>query len=333
MAVNHLVGGSNPSPGAKIMDYFKKLTKLKEHLQDLTREEARRATLDLLEGKLSTPKASALLTAMRIKGETPEELLGITETLRENLRYPQPERNALDLSVNYDGKVKSLSILPSAVVITNACGVKLTYHYAERVPVKEGITLADIFEEMDYKYVNRDLFVSIHQREFAPGLYKLLPLRRELGFRTFLNVVEKLLNPFNTRRVITSIFHKPYFEKLSSLCKALGFERWTVIKGLEGGIEPLTDRPTFFKVVEGEVQKFDPSSAGIDLPKRVETSEVLGESVEINLKVLEGKATKEFINWALLTSAFLLFAYGSVEDLRQGFETAREGYKKHISNL
>ncbi len=310
------------------MDYFKKLTKLRDHLQDLTFEEALIATQELLEGKLSPVKSSAFLTAMRIKGETPQELAGMLEAMRRRIK-PLPSRgSALDLSLNYDGKVKSIYILPSAVLIANACELRITYHYADKVPAKEGVTLHDVFEGLGYKYVDKNFFVTSHQKEFAPELYKLMPLRRELGFRTSLNVVEKLLNPFGANSVITSVFHKPYFEKLSSLCEYAGFQRWLVVKGIEGGIEPLTDRPTFFKLGSGSIEKLDTGSLGVELPRKVETSYVLEDSVEINEKVIEGRANDKFVNWALLCASFLLVGAGATTSIGQGFKLARAGYKR-----
>ncbi len=308
--------------------YLRKLTKLKENLQDLTQEEAYKATLDLLEGRLSPVKASAFLTAMRIKGETAQELLGIIRALKENALPPEQFPDALDLSVNYDGKIKTLLILPSAVLIANACGLKVGYHYADRVPVKEGITLKDIFESMGYKCVDTNLFVSIHQKEFIPKLYGILPLRRELGFRTFFNVVEKLLNPFGAKKVITSLFHKPYFDKLSLLCQELGFENWVIVKGVEGGIEPFTDRPTFFKVGKDEVRKVEPKALGLELPKNIETDDVLGASVSLNIEILEGRARREYINWAMFCASFLLLAGGLARSVKEGLELASEGYRK-----
>ncbi len=309
------------------MEAFKKLTKLKEHLQNLTREEAYSITREILENNLSVPKTAAFLTAMRIKGETQEELMGIYGAVKEKVRPARAIPHALDLATNYDGKVKSLYILPSAIAIACQSGLEITYHYAEKVPAKFGTTLFEVMKALDsdFKFKNYR-FAVIHQKEFCPKLYKLLPLRRELGFRTFFNVLEKLLNPFGTKFLITSLFHKPYFKKLDELCSGLGFESFTLVKGVEGGIEPFPDRPTFYKLKGREVSKIEPSSFNMELPKNISTSRVLEDSLELNRHVLTGKADKKFTNWAVYTAALLLLAGGKATDFQRAIDTAKNSY-------
>ena len=311
---------------------FSKLTKLKEHLQDLTEEEAYLLTRSMLTGELSIPKSSAFLTAMRIKGETHEELMGVMRALKE-IRKPLSGTSDLDLSLNYDGKNKSLYILPSAVFIVSECGLRLTYHYGDRVPAKEGVTLKEVLDKVVSELKIDMPLRTTHQREFAPELYNLMPLRRELGFRTFINVLEKLLNPFNSPRVVTSLFHKPYFKKMSELCSSLNFKSYTLIKGLEGGVEPLTDRPTYYSKNSERVESFNPKGKGIKLPKDVNTDDVLGSSVDINLKVLKGNAKAEFLNWALLSAGFLIFSADMSNTISEGFRKAQECYSRLLRSI
>ncbi len=308
------------------MDSLKKLTKLKEHLQDLTRDEAYRVAVAILEGELSGIKTAAFLTAMRIKGENHEELMGIMQALTEKVNSPKAIPDALDLSLNYDGKVKTPYILPSAIAIATACGLRITYHYAERVPAKEGVTLYSVLKELDFYRIDKDRFAVIHQKEFIRELYGLLPLRRELGFRTMFNVLEKLLNPFRAQKIITSLFHRPYFEKMYKLCSDLGFDSFLLVKGMEGGVEPLPDRPTFYRIKGMETLKVQPSELGLRMPANVQASKVLEESVELNRRILEGEAPEEFVNWTLYSASFLLLAGGLVKDLKEGIQVAERGY-------
>jgi anthranilate phosphoribosyltransferase len=304
------------------MDSFKKLTKLKNHLQDLTEQEAYTLMKKVLNGDLSPIKIASFLTAMRIKGETPEEILGFVRAVKETARKFPMEGRAIDLSLNYDGKVKTLFVLPSALFIVQKAGINLVYHFADRVPAKEGITLNDIIEALGNKFVSKGL-LRIHQKDLAPKLYGLLPLRRELGFRTFLNVIEKLINPADTDRIITSVFHKPYLHKLAEVLPALGFKKFLIVKGLEGGIEPHPNKPTLY-IREGlKPAEFEPSRLGIKLPDSVFTKEIVRDSVDINLRIVRGEAPQEFINWALLTAGFILFLGKETESPEEGFLLAR----------
>ena len=295
---------------------FKKLTKLRDNLQDLTQEETYEVFRSILEGKLSDIKVSAFLTAMRIKGETVEELLGVFKSIRERMEFPPSKPDALDLALNYDGKNRTLYILPSALWLCPKLGLDFTNHFALKVPTKEGVTLYEVVSALRVE-------LNVHlcdQKDYAPDLHRLMPLRRELGFRSLINTVEKFLNPFRTKRVVVSIFHKPYFEKNAELLELLGFEDYTIIKGLEGGIEPLPDRPTYVKRKGKEIEVIDPKELGLELPQEVHTERVLEDSIDVNRKVIEGKERGVFFNWAVYTAGVLLYADGGVASVREGIE-------------
>jgi len=295
---------------------FKKLTRLKENLQDLTEDEAYHVFDRILDNELSDIRTSAFLTAMRIKGETGEELLGVYKAIRERMNYPSQKPEALDLALNYDGKNRTLYILPSALWMCSRVGVSFTNHHAYRVPTKEGVTL--------YELVDR-LGISIgaefaDQKSYAPDLYRLMPLRKELGFRSLINTVEKFLNPFGTRSVIVSIFHKPYFEKNAELLELLGFEDYTIVKGLEGGVEPLPDRPTYIKRKGEDLKSVSPGEIGLAMPKNVHTDNVLEDSLDLNRRIIGGKERDEYFNWAVYTAGVLLYAAGKCSSVVEGIE-------------
>ena len=158
------------------------------------------------------------------------------------------------------------------------------------------------------------------QRDYAPALHGLMPLRRELGFRSLINTIEKFLNPFRTKRVVVSIFHKPYFEKNAELLELLGFEDYTIIKGLEGGIEPLPDRPTYIKRKGKVLESVSPNEFRLAMPKNVHTDNVLEDSVELNRRIIEGEERGEFFNWAVYTAGVLLYVNRKVESVGEGID-------------
>ena len=295
---------------------FKKLTKLKENLQNLTEEEAYLLFRSILEGKISEIRTSAFLTAMRIKGETPEELLGVIRAIEEGMNFPEEKRDALDLAPNYDGKNRTLYILPSALWICSQMGMEFTNHFALKTPTKEGVTLYEVLKALG---VDANIDFS-DQKNYAPELYRLMPLRRELGFRTLVNTVEKFLNPFRAKKVVVSLFHRPYFEKNEELLKLLHFEDYTIVKGLEGGLEPPPDRPVYLKRKGKDLEVIDPKNLGLDLPESVQTDRVLEDSVDLNRMIIEGRERGKFFNWSVYTAGLLLYAGGVVESLKEGID-------------
>ncbi len=298
------------------MDAFKKLTKLRENLQSLTREEAYEIFKAILEGKLSPVKSTVFLTAMRIKGETTEELLGVKSAIEEGMNLLPPRPNTLDLAMNYDGKNRTLYILPSALWLCSKLGFEFTNHFALKTPTKEGVTLYEVVEAMGVDVGVRFL----DQRDYSPKLAGLMPLRRELGFRSLINTIEKFLNPFRAEKVLVSLFHKPYFEKNADLLERIGVKDYTLIKGVEGGIEPLTDRPTLIMRKGKGLETVDPKDLGLDLPKDVKTDKVLEDSVDLNRRIIAGDERGEFLNWAIYTAGVLLYASGKYKNVTSAVE-------------
>ncbi len=304
------------------MEVLKKLTKQKENLKDLAREEACELFQSILEGKVSPIRAAFFLSAMRIKGETTEELLGVLEAIRKKAHFPK-EKADVDLALPYDGKTRTLFILPSALWLLREAGIKFSTHHGGKVPVKEGVTLPEVLGKLE-----EDLPVlRAHQRDLVPSLYALVPLRKELGFRTLINVVEKLLNPFRSRCVIVSVFHSPYLEKYSLLCEALGFEDYAVVKGLEGGAEPPPDRPLVLLRKGEEAMEVNPQKLGLNLPVSVKTENPLRDSLYLTRRIIKGQERGEFFNWALYTASLLLFLTRRVNSLREGLELLRDTTK------
>ena len=297
-------------------DAFRKLTKLRENLKDLTQQESREIFAEILRGNLSQVRTSAFLTAMRIKGETPQELIGVIEAIRETMKPLSVPGDFLDLAPNYDGKVRTIYILPSALWICSKLGAEFTNHYALSVPVKEGVTLYEVVRKFGTEINIR--FMS--QEEYAPQLFKLMDLRRELGFRTLINTVEKFLNPFSARRIVVSIFHRPYFEKNREILERLGFEDYTIIKGVEGGLEPFPDRPTYILRKGRDIEAVDPSDLGLPMPEDIKTDRVLEDSVSINRRIIEGEERGKFWGWAVFTAGVILYASGKAGSVKEAVD-------------
>ncbi len=291
----------------------------------ITKEEAKSVFDNILKGKGDPVQISAFLTGMRMKGETQEELEGFYEaTVSLQRDIGSRVENELDLGVNYDGKIKTPHILPSAIFIAMGCGVNMSSHGTEGVPAKFGPSFIKVLGKMintEGSLFVKEGFRYADQKEFVPELYKLKEIRKRLGFRTFINVIEKLLNPFNAENIITSVAHNPYFEKVYNLLLKAGFKRITVVKGVEGGIEPYPDRKTTL-MLNGEFMEIDPSLYGLtsDLPKGNLNIE---EQAKLNISIIKNE-NNIYKNWALLTSALLLLASGKVSSIKEGVELSKD---------
>ncbi len=318
------------------VDYLKLVGVGKNGSKDLTENQAKESILDILNQEATTVQRSAFYMAMRMKGETIEELIGFLKGMRkETMIFDLSKHDPLDIAINYDGKNRSLHILPSAVFIASGAGLNSGSHGSSKVPAKYGTNMNDVLNEMgcgniktedQAKSVMKETgFVWVHQKYFLPKLYNLLPERQEFTLRTFFNVIEKLVNPFNTKNVFTGVFHGNYIQKLIPLSEATGFEKITVSQSLESGIEPFPFPNRKTRIADSEENQLvlDSSEFGINLSEEEINITDLKENAKINLEILENQENK-FKNWAIYSSAILLFVGKKVDTIQEGFEKSKE---------
>lgn len=319
-------------------EFLKKAGRGKEGAKDLTLLEAQSALSDIIYGRATDVQIGAFFAVMRMKGETREELSGFLNAaklackvidLKSDKDFDNVE-NLIDVATTYDGKLRSPHVLPSAVFIASASGANIVTHGSQKVPTKEADSFFDVLLKMGCSYsgtakkIKETLietgFSYYHQSVYSPKLYAMLPLRREYGLRTFLNVIEKSLNLLGVDRTLASVYHEPYFELQSGLSKDGGFKKWFIVKGLEGGVEPMPG--TESKLLIGSAKKeeivnLNPKELGMDIDKTKLTSMSSYEAGDMNKKILEGSGESLYRDLSIYSAALIVFASGvssSMED-------------------
>ncbi len=323
-------------------EYLKLVGVGKNGSKDLTYNQSVECMELFLNKEATTVQRSAFLMAERMKGETIEELKGFLKALKnETETVDLSNLNPVDIAINYDGKNRSLHILPSAVFIASGAGLKSVSHGSDKVPAKYGTNMNDVLKGMGcgelknpnqvMEAVEKSGFGWYHQKYFLPKLYGFLPERREFTLRTFFNVIEKLVNPFNTSTVFTGVFHGNYIQKLIPLSQVTGFKKVVVSQSLESGIEPFpfSNRKTRIADNEGNQIVIASSEFGINIPEEEINITDIKENASINFEILQNKENK-FKNWSLLTSAVILFVGGKVKNIEEGikesFHSLKNGY-------
>jgi anthranilate phosphoribosyltransferase len=316
-----------------LIEFLKKVGVGKSKQQSLNYEEAYQANQLILNGKSTDIQTGFFWGALRLKGETDEELQGFLDALKEETNYIDlDDIQPVDLAVPYDGKNRSLYILPASIFIATGSGAKIVGHGAEDVPSKYGITYHQILNLMGCMYLSNeeeikkaiDLsgFTFYHQKYLNPKLFSLLPKRQEFGLRTYINTLEKLLNPFKTTKVLIGVKHTPYIQKYIELGYFSGFKDIYVVKGLEGGIEPYPDKET--KIYTSKIFSIKVIPKDLEMETLVKSKNLsVKDNVDICLSILKNE-DNPFKNWALITASLLIVAYGLTEDLKEALSMAEE---------
>ncbi len=320
-------------------DYLKLVGVGKNGSKDLTYEQSIDCMKLFLNKEATTVQRSAFLMAERMKGESIDELKGFLKALKNETKTADlSDYKPMDIAVNYDGKNRSLHILPSAVFIASGVGLNSVSHGSDKVPAKYGTNMNDVLNTMGcenlknesqvVEAVEKSGFAWYHQKYFLPKLYELLPERKEFALRTFFNVIEKLVNPFNTETILTGVFHGNYIQKLIPLSEITGFKKVVVFQSLESGIEPFPYSNRKTRIADNEENQYliESSEFGVNLSEDNINITDIKENAKINLQILENKENK-FKNWAVLTSAILLFIGKKVNTIEEGIEESQYSLK------
>ena len=309
------------------------IEKLVRH-EDLTIDEAAAAMREVMEGRAAPAALAGLLAALVMKGERPEELVGLARTMREHaVKLQAPPGDVFDTCGTGGDRAGTFNVSSAAAVVVASCGVKVAKHGNRSVSSRCGS--ADVFEELGVNIaaspavVERTLqeanIAFFFARTFHPSMKHAAQTRQELGIRTAFNLLGPLTNPAGARRQIVGVPRSELTELLARALLMLGSDRAWVVHGADGIDEISTTGYT--KVSEcrnGAVHTFyiHPADFGV---AKASTADLQGGDAARNAgivrEVLSGKAgpARDVV---LLNAGAGLFVAGRASTVREGIAQA-----------
>jgi anthranilate phosphoribosyltransferase len=225
----------------------------------LTFDEAHAATVALLAGEASPVQAGAFLIAMRIKGETPSELAGITQALRDAARSVAPDpprgsRPVVACAGAFDGMTGAPHLSLAAAVVAGAAGARVVVHCGATLGPKRGVTSADVLAALggpprpqpaeSLAMLERSDVALVHAGAAIPGWDALAEVRDEIGLRGPLHSAEKLVDHLGATRFVVGHTHSSYRERLLGALALLGADQAVAVRGIEGSDVLRPGRPS-----------------------------------------------------------------------------------------
>ena len=221
----------------------------------LSRDEAREAMDLMLGGKASEAQMGAFLIAHRIRRPLPIELTGMIDSYRNHGPVLEtPGRRALCFGVPYDGRSRTAPLLPLTALVLASAGVPVVLHGGDPMPVKFGVTLAELFRSIGINWQGLSLtavqerlelhnLALTHQPDHFAAADRLLPVRDAIGKRPPVASLELLWTPHRGEHLLVSGFVHPPTEKRAWEALAAAEETDVVtVKGLEGSADLPTSR-------------------------------------------------------------------------------------------
>jgi anthranilate phosphoribosyltransferase len=303
----------------------------------LSREEAREAMGAIMTGEATPAQIGGFLVALRLKGETADEIAGFAEAIRGHVVAVTPQRDDLvdTAGTGGDGQA-TINISTAAALVAAAAGAAVAKHGNRAVSSASGS--ADVLEALGFaldlptERIQRSIdelgFGFLFAPTHHPGFRHAAPVRRELAARTVFNVLGPLTNPAGARAQVVGVYDPALVPTIADVLARLGSRRAFVVHGF-GAIDELSPAgPNLvYEVADGQARQrdVDPQALGL---ARCAPAQLRGGSPEENAAVIravfsgeERGAKRDAI---LLNAAGAIAAGGHAEDLRDGLELARE---------
>ena len=307
----------------------------------LTVEEAEAAFDAVMEGEATPVQMAALLVALRTKGVVPEEVAGGVRALQRAMvpvASDDPE-GLVDTCGTGGGTVTTFNISTAAALVAAGAGVRIAKHGNRSFTSKSGS--ADVLEalgvriELEPEEMARILdevgIVFMFAPILHPAMRHVVPVRRELGLHTIMNLLGPLTNPAGARRQVVGVADPDLVELIVHALRELGHVRALVVHGEPGMDELSPCGPTrIAELADGEVveRTVTPEDLGFE---RAPTEELAGgmpdENAAIIREVLAGTVEGGAAAAILLNAGAAIQVAGAADSLEEGLERARESVR------
>ena len=303
--------------------------------RDLTRAESRQVMDRIMSGDATPAQIGAFLVALRLKGETADEIAGAAEAMRDHVVAVRPAREDLvdTAGTGGDGGL-TFNISTAAALVAAAAGAGVAKHGNRSVSSQSGS--ADVLEELGFNLelpaeaiaesIDRLGFGFMFAPLHHPAMRHAAPVRRELAARTVFNVLGPLTNPAGARSQVVGVYSSDLVPVIADVLVRLGARRAFVVHGA-GGVDELSPAgPNLVcEVVDGSVRRreIDPASLGVP---RCEPEALRGGTPAENAAriraVFAGGGDGAARAAIALNAAGAIAAAGHADDLHDGLELA-----------
>jgi len=299
----------------------------------LTKLEAKSVLVNMANEKYNNAQIASFLTVFLMRPISVNELAGFREALLElALKVDFSEFNTIDLcGTGGDGKnTFNISTLTSFIIA--GTGNKVAKHGNYGVSSLSGSS--NILEYLGYKFTSNETVLKkqlekanicfLHAPLFHPAMKAVGPVRRELGLKTFFNMLGPLVNPSNPQNQLVGVFNLEVARIYNYLLQNTK-QNYGIVYSLDGYDE--ISLTSAFKLFSKEnEQMITPEELGL---RRLEQSEIFGgntvkEAAEIFISILEGKGTEAQNNAVVANAAFALKTLDSKKSFETAFEEAKE---------
>jgi anthranilate phosphoribosyltransferase len=301
----------------------------------LTIDEARAAMGSVMDGEATPAQLAALLVALRMRGETTDELAGFAGAMRDRVIRVEAPPGTIDLVGTGGDGSGTFNISTAAALVVAATGVTIAKHGNRAMTSRSGS--ADVLDALGVRIdhdaasageaLRRHGFAFLFAPNFHPAMRHAGPTRKEIGVRTSFNLLGPLTNPAGATRQVLGVGDAAAAPRLAEVARRLGTERTLVVHG--GGVDelPLDGSGVILDVTPAAVERRTIDDAALDALGlgAAPTAALAGGTPEENATLIEailvgsGGPHRDVV---LLNASAAFVAAGRADDLATGIELA-----------
>ncbi|HJO75727.1 MAG TPA: anthranilate phosphoribosyltransferase [Rhodospirillales bacterium] len=295
----------------------------------LTADEAEAAFNIIMSGDATEAQIGAMLMALRVRGETVDEITGAVRTMRAKALAVNAPTGAIDVVGTGGDGSGTYNISTAAAIVVAGAGVPVAKHGNKALSSKSGA--ADVLTALG---VNIDADLGLVERAIAEaGIGFLMatrhhsamkyvgPPRVQMGTRTIFNLLGPLSNPAGVTRQFTGVFAKDWVEPMANVLNNLGCEAAWVVHGLDGLDEMTTTGPSYVaELKDGKVSTFEvsPEDAGLPTAQPEDLKGGDGEHNAAALRAVMDGVAGPYRDVTIYNAAGALIVAGKATDLKDG---------------
>ncbi|PCJ40878.1 MAG: anthranilate phosphoribosyltransferase [SAR86 cluster bacterium] len=310
------------------------ITKVSEK-QVLSFDEACEAFEIVMSGGATPVQIAGFLVALRMRGETVDELSAAVKVIRAKALPIQAPAGAMDIVGTGGDGSGTLNISTATAIVVAGCGVPVAKHGNRALSSKSGaadvlgtlgVNLEAPIEKIEQAIAEANIGFMLAPRHHSSFKY-VGPVRVELGIRTMFNILGPLCNPAGVQRYLLGVYSKDWVKPMAEVLAKLGCEKAWVVHGADGLDELSTTGQNYVCAVNGkEIKEFNisPEEAGIPLAT---LEQLKGGEASYNAERLQAllKGQKDaYRNIVLFGAAAALLIADKVPDIKEGVQVAAE---------
>ncbi|WP_040977507.1 anthranilate phosphoribosyltransferase [Necropsobacter massiliensis] len=303
--------------------------------QPLTQSQTETLFNAIMRGELSNEQLAGALIALKLRGETAEEISGaVNAALANALPFPTPRYAFADIVGTGGDGANTINISTAAAITAAACGVKVAKHGNRSVSSKTGASdvLAALGVKIDMnaatarKALDEINLCFLWAQHYHPGFKYAVPVRQALQTRTIFNILGPLCNPARPKRQLLGVYSAALIQPYAETAARLGHQHSIVVHGAGLDEVAIHGKTQVAEIRDGKIERY--SLSAYDFGFQPQPLESLrggnpAENAAILTALLQGRGNAEHVQAVAMNTALLLKLFGH-DDIKQNAERAAD---------